>query len=305
MKKFAQYAFGIAVGLTGALLLGESNLKLSVVLGVAFTVIGALMLIKKRKRNGVIGVILIPALLTLPINTHAAEPEQPIRPAGAIVLGVGIGLIVGCGYIAYRVVDQCAKNKKNLPPPPAPRNTNDGSFAFAAYAGEPDCDYYSGSYLWQTDYCSIEVDDLFGWEPLPPPVFHGVTLTITIGSDGLAKVDSVKHHNDSELISFEESKAAMLRDYGITWNGHGGELQTTKNGTRTDRNMVPFTINQSPVDPLVTVYPDRPQHRFYVELSTDGIVYNRLAHISMPSGQTLLFQDVRDTPQAFYRVVTE
>lgn len=307
MNKLIQFGLGLAVGVTGALLLGADNLGMSAAMGVALILIGVVMLVRKRNRNGAVGAILIPSLLALPMNAKAAEQEQPIKPAaGAVVIGVGIGLLVGCGYICYRAIDQCEKNKKKIPPPPPPRNpnteTNGISLWLGAAPGEDDCDSYSGYYNYLTDYCSIMSESLAASDSSQK--FHGVTIAITMGYDGVAKVDGITHHSDGELISHDEEMAAIQRDYGINWNAHGGDYQTTKNGQSIDRDAVPFIINQSPFDPKVTIYPDRPQHEFVIDMSTDGTTYSRMAHVSMPAGQKFLFQDVRDSAQAFYRVTS-
>lgn len=237
------------------------------------------------------------------------QEDPVIRPAaGAVVVGVGLGLIVGCGYVCYRVIDTCSKKKKFVPPPP--RNTNAQDFTFTLNAGDgggggEECDGYGGSYMWQTDYCSVlGGDDFAAAMPLPDAVFYGVQVTVTISYGGEPKIVNLHHYSDSELLTFEKDQEVMSKDHGITWNGLGGNSQYTKNGQPTDRSIVPFTIGSS-WDPLVTLYPSQPQHRFFVEASSDLETWERKAHVSMPVGQNFLFQETTESPARFYRVVSD
>ena len=64
-----------------------------------------------------------------PQTFYRVRLEQPVpfRPAGPIVLGCGIGLLVGGAVVCVLTIRACAKNKKkfeNMLPPP---RTNDVS----------------------------------------------------------------------------------------------------------------------------------------------------------------------------------
>lgn len=231
--------------------------------------------------------------LTIVMATSSINAEeQVIRPAGGVVIiGVGLGLIVGGGYICYRAAKACHKVVVN---PPPPRNTNDGSL-FLLNA-EPDS-YSAGSYFWETDYCSMRSD----LNPnLDTSAYHGVNLTVEFGYGHEPEV-SIQHFNGSEM-----EYGNGLRGYGLDPSKiTGGSTQYVIDGRPVSSAAVPFTISANPFDPLVTVYPDRPQRRFTVDVSTDGTTYHRLAHVSIPAGEKFILQDVSDTAMALYRVTVE
>lgn len=319
------FLYGISIGVVGALELGE--IAFWMVAAVVLLIIAAFYLVDRKWLATALCVVITatcpfgrdataqgltdaphspPDLLTPYFPPPPGEGQQPnIRAAGAIAIGIGAGVIIGCGYICYRVIDTCAKNKKKLPPPPPPRNTNDNSDltlagAFGDNGGQ--CDDYAVSYYWQADYCSIEAGNLVGSEA--GTAFHGVTLTLTVSYGGVPEC-SIQHHSDSELVDFNADREAMSRDYGINWNGHGGDYQTTKNGVPVDRSLVPASVTTGSAMPTVVIYPDRPQHKLAIDVSTDGETYGRLANISIPSGEKLIVQDARESSMAFYRVTVE
>lgn len=282
-------AIGVYDGMTGQH--GPAIFYALGALGVIFT--AAIL----RDMKKLTGLILVATLLPLPSK---AEEEPKFEPAaGPVVLGVGLGLLIGGGYICYRLVDVCAKNKKKLQPPTPPPSTNNTNQARAL--GAVGNDGTSAGYIcFHNDYCSNTQD--FAPASEPPPQ-NGITMNVTIDDTfGFpeATITDLRHTPDSQLVTFDEFNRGLAA-WGVQWTGYTGQ-QYAVNGRPATAADVPFRFDPSNLDSPVVLYPNRPQYRFQVEASEDFVNWRPILKASQPAGITVQVQDDTSMANRFYRV---
>ncbi len=233
--------------------------------------------------------LLIAALATIPID---AAPAEDIKPAAGptVALGIGLGVLVGTGYVAIRIVRICAKRKKYTPP----TNDTDRADMFLPAA---DADKYAGLANFDNpDYCIEPAAES------PEDNAFEIKAMVVIDHDWKASIEimSSRHYSSSQLVDFDQFNTG-LAEWGIAWNGIRNERQYAKNGQAVSESEVPFILTD--VGPVF--YPDREVFHVLVETATalgEHANWIPLLHTWVPAGLPIIINDTPQGDQSFYRL---
>ncbi len=229
----------------------------------------------------------LPLILALGLACEglmAQEAPEPIQAAGApIAVGIGLGLLIGGGYVCVRVVRACAK-RKHYP-------TNAPPDAASAPAGN-----YAGLMTYAQDYCDFA--------PTADEADNGVAIEaeVTLGEDSLPALRQSCRHVLVDALADFDAFDAQLGLWGLTYDGRPGE-QYSRNGKPIDPSKCPFAFSAPWWGaPGVAIYPDQPL--FHVELATSSDMrsWTPVADLWLPAATPVQILDNPSGDQSFYRL---
>ena len=266
MKKSTKIIIGILIGVSASLivsyLLGNSP-----TVALVLALVGAVIVCLSWKKA-------LMLLLAVSFVANAGEPE-PIQPAGGpIALGIGLGLLIGSGYVAVRVVRACAKRKyypTNAPPENAQQN----------FAG----------LMCYNDYCI---------SPASETEQHGVMMNVILDDQG-SRITSIAHV--SELVPFETWNE-QLTPWGLQWTGSPNDEQYAKDGRPASKADVPFRFLPSWIGGVV-IHPEQPTHYLVLQESHDLRNWQNVFTAYVPTGLPIEISDEPQGEQTFYRLVSQ
>lgn len=257
-----------------------------------------------KDRNRLVAAFLVATLAAMPFGLlKAQEPPPPPPERTPIVLGVGAGLLLGYGVVCYLTVRACAKRKKQNNPQMTNYPQAELSFGLpwlaAGAGGEPPGDNYAGFVCWGSPSCYI---------PDSVGVQNGVLIEarVDLGDDGIPtpRVSRVVHTTEDQLLSWDEWRAELASEWGLTFSGVYGERVFTHNGQPATEAEMPFAMPHLGDYGPVIVYPDREQYRVVLEQCTllDVGYWEPVMQLSVPAGVTFQVRDALEGEQAFYRL---
>ena len=263
-RKSTKIIIGILIGLSASLiasyLVGNSP---PVALVLALT--GAVVVCLSWKKA-------LMLLLAVSFVANADEPE-PIQPAaGPIALGVGLGLLIGSGYVAVRVIRACAKKKYY--PTNAPPDSAEQSFS---------------GLVCYNDYCisAAAVTEQ-----------HGVVMNVILDDQG-SRITSIRHV--SELVSFEIWNE-QLAPWGVQWTGNPNEEQYAKAGQPASKDQVPFYFLPSWAAGVI-IHPEQSTHYLVLQESHNLRNWQNVFTAYVPAGLPIEISDEPQSEQTFYRLI--
>jgi len=250
-----------------------------------------IIFLNDARRIKVISVLLSLAIATIPVSAPAEEDIQPAA-GGPIALGVGLGVLVGTGYVAIRIIRVCAKRKRYTPP------TNDTERA-DMFLPAADADKYAGLAQFENpDYC---IEPAAESPELSDNAFViNAMVTLDENWKPSAQTLNVSHYKGSQLVDFDAFNAG-LQEWGVTWNGRANDRQYAKNGQPAIESEVPFILTD--IGPVF--YPDREVFHVVVETATrlgEDANWGILFQTWIPAGVRMIINDTPQGEQSFYRL---